>query len=120
MSKEIVEETIESFLEFLPKVIDASKNTAELFHSDREATALQDLIQIIDAYTWIIEAVHGIQKNGFLSGINLAEMTDYLKQVEQAIEIQDYVTVSDILEYEVTALLEDWYVLLSQEGGPQN
>ncbi|MDF2536394.1 MAG: hypothetical protein K0R18_2556 [Bacillales bacterium] len=120
MTKGIVEETIDSLLEFMPKVISTSKNTAELFHSEREAMALTNMIEIIDAYAWIIDAVNGMQKNGFLLEFDLVEMTDLLSQIEQAMKTQDFALVSDILDYEVTEVLEKWHTQLSKESGILN
>lgn len=110
MSKEVVNETAQSLIDFLPKVINETKRIAELFHTDREAVALKNMIELIEAYTWVIDALKGIKKNGYLQHINIEEITEFLIEIEDAMVHQDYVTISDLLEYEIAAILERWNV----------
>ncbi len=107
-NEQLVNETLISLKEFLPNVIKETNNTAELFHSDRENMALAKLVQLIDAYSWIIDAASGVQKLGYLQLLELESITNYLKEIEQAMAIQDFVAVSDILEYEIAEMLENW------------
>jgi hypothetical protein len=108
MSKELVNDTIISLIDFLPKVIKATRDTAELFHTDHEVTALENMVEIIDAYTWIIDAIDGIKKNGFLTQLNLEKMTNFLHEIEKSMIIQDFVAISDLMEFEIVDILELW------------
>ena len=116
-NEELVNETLTSLIEFLPNVIEETRNTAALFHSDREATALGKMVHLIDAYTWIIDAVGGIKKLGYLQQLNLDPLPNFLKDIEQAMSIQDFVAVSDILEYELVEIFESWMNQLKERIG---
>lgn len=105
----IVRETLDTLLEFLPNVIKETKKTAEYFHTDREAEALNIMIEITDAYIWVIDAIKGIKINGHLLNINEDEVKDYLIEIEKAMTNQDYIAVSDLLEYEIAEIFEKWY-----------
>lgn len=115
MELEIVRETKQSLLEYLPKVIDETKRAAEYFHTDREATGLKSLATLTDAYRWVLDAVNGIKNNGGLEEISLKETTDFLREIEEALSIQDYIAVSDLLEYEILEILEKWYGIILED-----
>lgn len=115
MYSDIVNETIETLLEFIPRVISETKKTAEFFHTDREATGLKNMLELIEAYGWIIDAFNGIQQNGALTNIKVDEFKQLLLDIEQSMEIQDYIGVSDLLEYEISEILENWYTDILKE-----
>ncbi|MGG3563606.1 hypothetical protein ABES03_18640 [Neobacillus rhizosphaerae] len=116
-NEELVNDTLISLKEFLPNVILETRNTAELFHSDREATALGKLVHLIDAYSWIIDAVSGMKNLGYVQQLNFGGITNFLKDIEQAMSIQDFVAVSDILEYEIAEIFENWNKELNEGIG---
>ncbi len=115
MINQLVKETIGSLVEFLPKVIKETRSTAELFHTDREAMALRNMVPIIEAYTWVLDALNGIKSNGFLQDVNLEDMKNFLSEIEQAMMFQDYIAISDILEYEVVEILDGWQSYIHKE-----
>lgn len=116
-NEQLVNDTLTSLKEFLPNVILETKNTAELFHSDREATALGKMVHLIDAYSWIIDAVSGMKNLGYLHQMNLEDIVNFLKEIEQAMSIQDFVAVSDILEYEIAEIFDNWNKELNNGNG---
>ncbi|MCA0971574.1 hypothetical protein LCM20_13285 [Halobacillus litoralis] len=106
--KEIVTETINTLKFYLPNLIEGTKSTAEKFQAHKDSEALKVLPNIVEGIDWVYQAIAGIQKNGGLPKIDLEELSSILPETLRAIEVKDYVLLSDLLEYEIVHVLEKW------------
>lgn len=105
---EVVLETLETCEEYIPKLIQATTTIAYHFQSGNEAAGVELLEPVFDGIGWVIEAVNGIQQNRYQLDIQLQDMKELLKLLEEAMEIRDYVQMADLFEYEIAPLLETW------------
>lgn len=105
---QLVLETLESCEEYIPKLISATSNIAFHLQSGNEAKGTELLEPVYEGIRWVIDAVNGIQLNGYPMDIDVSEMKEILVSMEEALEMRDYVLLADLFEYEMTPMLETW------------
>lgn len=105
---ELILETLETCEEYIPKLIDATTTIAYHFQSGNEAAGVELLHPVFEGIGWVIEAVNGIQQNRCQLDIQLEEMNELLRTLEEALEIRDYVQMADLFEYEIAPMLDSW------------
>ncbi|NPV42744.1 MAG: hypothetical protein HPY70_01990 [Firmicutes bacterium] len=106
--EEIIEESIETAKEYLPKLKAGLYEMVKLFHEGKDQEAVSLFVTAVDGLEWL---------NSFLKGMRLANLetdskkiTSYpqiMKDLLDAWERQDFLLVSDILEYELIPLIEE-------------
>ncbi len=110
---------LEGAREVLPSIEDNFVKVASGLIAGRPREALGLLAQGMDACASVIRSFEDMRKlfTLDLGAIQLGDeslaqkttrMHDFLLDVAEAIRIQDLVTVSDLLEYELTPLIETW------------
>lgn len=106
--EKILKETIESLEDYLPRIIKGSKEISYNLTGGNEASAISAMPEYVEGIQWIYEALAGIQNSGFLREINLLALQTHFKEVVESLEIGDHVLLADILEYEITPIMETW------------
>ncbi|MCL5781231.1 MAG: hypothetical protein M1119_10135 [Firmicutes bacterium] len=106
--RELIKETLQSCQEYMPVLISAVGDAAFLLQSGDEARGVQLVIKIIDGLQWVIDAVQGVQQNGFSLNIDITDIAVHFQQLESALTIRDYVLVADLFEYEIAPTLQIW------------
>lgn len=106
--EKLIKETLDSCIEYIPKLLKAVSNIVYNMQSGNEGEGISLMPNILEGLQWVIEAVHGMQQHGYLINIDIPVMTERLRELQEALEIRDYVLIADIFEYEVSPLLENW------------
>lgn len=106
--EEIIEESIETAKVYLPRLKDGLHEIVKLFHEGKDQEAVSLFVTAVDGLEWF---------NSFLKGMQLANLetdskkiTNYpqiMKDLLSAWERQDFLLVSDIIEYELIPLIEE-------------
>lgn len=104
----IVNETIESLRDYIPKLISAGQELVNNLQSGNEAKAFSAMPQIIEGLEWAFQAVEGIKKLGKAREIELTDVNSKFNEVINALEVKDYVLLADLFEYEIIPILENW------------
>ncbi|WP_226670813.1 hypothetical protein [Metabacillus litoralis] len=107
-NKQLVQETIQSLTEFLPKIAEVCILISEDLRADKESEALSNINDFINAMEWSTQAINGIISLGYNLGINTNELNDFLKEAQEGLEVHDYVLVADMFEYEFVPSIENW------------
>ncbi|OEH86731.1 hypothetical protein BHU72_00185 [Desulfuribacillus stibiiarsenatis] len=110
VNKQLIDESIESFREYLPKLIKGSEQVLEYFQSQQDGEAFSTLVYVIEGLQWTLDLVSLISPHLESKGIIIEEsrITEVMNDFHQALENQDLVLISDILEYEVLEILREW------------
>lgn len=106
--EQLIQETLDSCQEYIPKLIKAVSATAYKIQSGNEADGVLIMSSIFEGLQWVIDAVQGLKNNGHLLEIDISNITDHLKELEEALKIRDYVLVADLFEYEIGPALQTW------------
>jgi hypothetical protein len=109
MHQELIQETMESMREYLPKLVSASAQIAQDIQS-HQGGWLEVFLMYLDGMGWLTDAAAGIQRLDplALDGWDTASLIDLLGQMKQALEREDFVTLCDLLQYEVQPMLQTY------------
>lgn len=66
------------------------------------------MIQIIDGLRWVVDALY-LTKDIHLQEIEIEDIKEHLRELVDAMEQNDKVSLADIFEFEVMNVLEEWY-----------
>lgn len=104
-------------LNYLPKVIRATESISDLFYGDPDFDSWELFARLTDSFAYVVESVHAMQhylRNNEPSSALLNYLQDFaermethLKEVDKSIHTQDYVTMADVIKYELGDLLKE-------------
>ncbi|MBT5867422.1 MAG: hypothetical protein HOH38_01135 [Nitrospinaceae bacterium] len=106
--------------EYLEKLIPGFQKAADLFRMESEQEANKYYLQILDGVDWFSQVIVTIMQSWGekLEGQSLEErqkkQTEFMAQMLEANQNQDWVLMADILEYEMIPLYEDWREVLAK------
>ena len=110
---ELVRETIGSVKNYLAKLSVAVEEFAEIVGTG-QGNALTIMPGIIEGLEWFCSACNALYQHRDLLASDAAELKEIIERVNetlrlvvQAWEAQDLISVADILEYELTAVLSE-------------
>ncbi len=100
MSEE-VQEVIESYNSYIQNVATGSMKIAEYLRQDEIAEAMQLILHFSEGMGWLTEAAELLTKNDVKVQLEVANIHEFLNEINSGLEIQDYVLVADMFEYEI-------------------
>ncbi|NGQ95637.1 hypothetical protein G3578_10775 [Brevibacillus sp. SYP-B805] len=109
MNNELIQETLESMRDYVPKLVGASEKIA-LDIQSQQGGWLDTMLAYLEGLGWLTLAVSGIQRldQALLKNLNIEALAPLLEQVKEALEQTDYVLLCDLLQYEMKPLLESF------------
>lgn len=120
---EIALNNINNAMEYLNKLIPAVTESSELFRTKSAEEANQHFIECIEGLTWFQEVIEIItialkeeleSPNPEHKNISKLQqkMLQLVKDISDSQEKKDWVMLADLLEYELTPVLEEWASIL--------
>lgn len=103
---EFLMETIHSFNEYLPRVVVGSREIAGNLRSDQIASALKMILEFSEGMTWLVEARELFEANDVKVDVQIQKVQEFLQEINKGLEMQDYVVVADMFEYEIAPFFE--------------
>ncbi|MDF2065821.1 hypothetical protein [Bacillus sp. Cr_A10] len=103
----LIKETMESYNDYLKKLPNGCQKVADDIRQDNLSEAFQGILQFSEGATWLVDANLLLEKNSFLNPINPEKINEYLNEINSGLEIQDYVIVADMFEYEIKPFFEE-------------
>ncbi|WP_419877936.1 hypothetical protein [Brevibacillus centrosporus] len=115
MTLQLIEETIESINDYLPKLSAAAEKISSDIQYNRD-NWLDTLLQFLDGMEWLIQAMQGIKNlnDQILKEWDHETLISLLIQMNQALEQNDFVTMSDLLQHEMKPLLSTFQTNLEK------
>ncbi|MGE7090273.1 hypothetical protein ACQKII_02180 [Lysinibacillus sp. NPDC048646] len=104
---EILMDTIQSFNEYLPRVATGSQEIAENLRSDQLADALKMILEFSEGMSWLVEASELFKANDVKVVVQIEKIQEFLQEINSGLEMQDYVLVADMFEYEISPFFEE-------------
>lgn len=104
---EILMDTVQSYNEYLPKVVAGSHEIAENLRSDNVAAALPMILDFSEGMSWLVEAIELFKKNEVDADLHIERIHEFLNEINSGLEMQDYVLVADMFEYEIAPFFEE-------------
>lgn len=97
-----VQELYKSYKEYLERVAIETVKIAELLQEEDVSSALQKIVEFSQGMEWLIEAANLLKKHSQPIQLNIDQLIEYIQLVNDGLEKEDYVLVSDIFEYEIS------------------
>lgn len=105
MNNEIIEAK-KSYNEYLENLPNACKIIANHLREDRVQEATKLIYQFSEGTIWLIQINQLLEKNGHIIPLEIAKINEYLNEINAGLEIEDYVIVADMFEYEIDTFFE--------------
>jgi len=123
MPRLLVRDTIQSIVQLLPELTEASIQAADLFRQNKRREAQELLGRLLDGCRWFTDSL-GLIKESARRWPDLGLDTQFFSQPEAqmkastrdvlaALESKDLIQLADILEYDFSNSLGAWAKLLS-------
>lgn len=103
---EYINAVIESYNDYIGRIKNGSLLIAESLREDRVSTAFQMIADFSEGITWLIQSAELLQKNGVQLDLEITKLNEFLAEINSGLEIQDYVLVADLFEYEIAFFFE--------------
>lgn len=104
---EILMETVQSYNEYLPRVVAGSQEIADNLRSDNVAVALTMILDFSEGMSWLVEAIDLFKINEVNVELQIDKIHEFLNEINAGLEMQDYVLVADMFEYEIAPFFEE-------------
>lgn len=102
----IVIEAIESYNEYLSKVANGCNIIAAYLREDNIQLALKSILQFSEGMTWLTEISELLKKNDIQVELNIEQIHGFLHEINNGLEMQDYILVADMFEYEIAPFFD--------------
>lgn len=98
---DLIVETIESYNIYLSKLPNGCLLIAEKLREDQIQVALNNIKDFTEGLIWLVDASDLLGKNEIKVEISIERVHEFLNEINDALEIQDYNLVADLFEYEL-------------------
>lgn len=102
-----LQELIESYNDYIKKVPTGCQIIADRLREDMIAEAMQGIIDFSEGANWLVQVSDYFQQNGVSVHFETEKIHDYLNEINSGLEIQDYIIVADMFEYEISPFFEE-------------
>lgn len=108
----ITNELIEDYNEYLKKVYPGCKKIVINFSEEKLYEALQMILDFSEGMLWIESISNHLKNEGIIVSLDIEKIKEYLLEINEGLENQDFLLVSDIFEYELMPFFEKDYSIV--------
>lgn len=126
---ELIGDVAQAFSECIPSVQDTAVHTAECFRSADHKKAHASFAAVLEGCQWLVDTLVYARQASLKEaspfsacfvddrwGAAEKSFSRMLRQIMVAFEKKDFVLLADLLEYELTTILEEWSGLIQQSS----
>lgn len=99
-------EVIDTYNEYKYKLPSGLSKVVEQLRNENFSEALLNIKNFSEGIIWLSQAGSLINQNKGYASINVNKITEFLLEINEGLERQDYVLVADIFEYEIIPFCE--------------
>ncbi|MDN4492202.1 hypothetical protein [Ureibacillus aquaedulcis] len=108
-------ETVDSYNEYLKKLPEGCVAIANKFRNDQIQEALLNVKDFSEGVIWLSEAAEILKKNKVDVKSNIVKIHEFLIEINEALQIQDYYLVADLFEYEIADFFRHYQVIVIEQ-----
>lgn len=105
--REQIEEIIESYNLYIKQVPKGTMYIVEKLREDNLYEALSAIKDFSEGAMWLSEVAYLLEQNGVENNLDIGKIQEFLIDVNEGLEKQDYILVADMFEYEITDFFVD-------------
>ncbi|MCT6925674.1 hypothetical protein [Metasolibacillus sp.] len=106
----IINETIESYNQYMEKIPVGALYIAECLRTDKISEALSDITAFSEGVLWLIDVKILLARSHINAQLEIEKIQEFLSEINMGLEINDYVLVADMFEYEIAPFFEELVV----------
>lgn len=121
MNKEKLE-VLNTAKEYMINLNNAIIKSAEYLQNGDYFNGTNLIISITDGLEWIVQIIT-LRKDIYKKDMEVNNLVDNIKEVVEAFENEDYILIGDLLQYEISPIIEEYYdktLLLLEELNKNN
>ncbi|TCT20445.1 hypothetical protein EDD68_1138 [Melghiribacillus thermohalophilus] len=99
--KNIVTETQESFYIYIERVARGAMNIAEKIREEQVGEAMNMIADFSEGVMWISQVIELMKNQNYKIDIDPTKLNEFLSEINEGLEREDYVIVADLFEYEI-------------------
>lgn len=103
---EMVKESFESYCEYMAKMPNGCQQIADFLREDRLAEAGQIIAQFTEGLNWLVDMNKLLNAHNAVVPLQEEQIAEFLNEINNGLEIQDFVIVADMFEYEIKPFFE--------------
>lgn len=104
---ELIKDIVQSYNEYINNISPGSLQIADYLRKDQVQEALQLILQFSEGMSWLSSVEELLIKNSIEVVLNVNKINEFLIEINNGLEIQDYVLVADMFEYEIAPFFEN-------------
>lgn len=104
--EQIVADSIESYNVYLKKIPEGCLEVAEKLRNNEVSDALKLILDFSEGAAWLADASTLLQSMNVTVELPVSKIHEFLNEVNNGLEIQDYVLVADMFEYEIAPFFQ--------------
>lgn len=104
---ELILETVTSYNIYLNKIIDGCNSIVNKIKTEHFTEALQLILQFSEGVEWLAEVNEKLTHFGYQNQMSMEKNHEFLEQINSGLEIQDFILIADIFEYEIKPFFEN-------------
>ncbi|MEY9979963.1 hypothetical protein [Lysinibacillus sp. RC79] len=103
---EMILEIINSYNEYLEKIPQGCESIIISTKSETPLDALQLITQFTEGVDWLVQVNEKLSTLSYENPLYVNKIHDFLEEINKGLEIQDFLRVADIFEYEIKPYFE--------------
>ncbi len=124
--EEFIKEIFNTINSYFARAIPEISSLSEKFYSTPSKNDWVKLSQLFEGFQYIVNSYKTIDSSKKLNKVNLnyeswlsyskeiLKLNDFIKEIDEALNNQDYILIGDILNYEITSIFEDLKKIISK------
>lgn len=109
--EQLINDVKESYNQYIYKIPSGSIQIAELLREENIVEAGEIIKQFSEGVSWLIEATRLLNINGVSVSFDSLKIKDFLNEINEGLEIQDFNFVADLFEYEIAPFFKNIEVI---------
>lgn len=99
-------EVIESYNQYIKNVASGSLEIAGHLRNDEILEGVQLILHFSEGMGWMMQVSELLQQNNVTVSLEIEKIHEFLEEINNGLEMQDYVLVADMFEYEIAPFFE--------------
>lgn len=126
MVSQVFEQTLLEIKDYVPKLVLATDSISELFYVEMNEQGWSIFTQMVEGMNWLYQALEltasSMEKDQKYSELRMAftaairRLSVQFAAINEALDQQDYVTVGDIVKYELSDIFQELQTATASEG----
>lgn len=123
-AEKLLIDVLEEAESYLPRLMGGIEDIVNAFSQGKKMEGYQLLEQALEGFTWFNRVIENLNNNLKFDFLNSQEKKkikkstdkwkEKIKDLSEAMENQDTILIADLLEYEITPILEDYLPIIKK------